>query len=204
MLSESADEQCHAGPALTIVPATAERWADFEALMGPRGGVGGCWCMLWRQSQKIQEAQKGAGNRKKMKRIFGTGRPPGLLAFDGDTPIAWLSIAPRTEFVRLEGSRILKPVDAEPVWSISCFLIRRDYRRKGVAVALLDAAKRFVADQGGTVIEGYPVEPRKDPYPGTYAWTGIAESFRRAGFTEVARRSETRPIMRFSVNGRGR
>ena len=33
---------------ITVVPATFDRWADFEKLMGERGGYGGCWCMLWR------------------------------------------------------------------------------------------------------------------------------------------------------------
>lgn len=30
-------------------------------------------------------------------------------------------------------------------------------------------------------------------------WTGLASSFRKAGFNEVARRSETRPIMRYQI-----
>ena len=41
--------------------------------------------------------------------------------------------------------------------------------------------------------------PVKVPYPETYAWTGFESVFRRAGFSEVARRSETRPIMRREV-----
>lgn len=184
---------------IDIVPATPDRWDAFETLMGPKGGVGGCWCMLWRQSPKQQTALKGDGNRKAIKAIFDAGVPPGLLAFDGSDPVAWMSVAPRTGFVRLEKSRVLAPVDAAPVWSISCFLIKRSHRRTGLAVSLLEAAKTMVADHGGAILEGYPVEPRKDPYPSAYAWTGIAESFRRAGFSEVARRSETRPIMRYFI-----
>lgn len=187
-------------PDFNIVSATPDLWDAFETLMGPKGGVGGCWCMLWRQSPKRQTALKGDGNRKAIKTIFDEPIPPGLLAFDGSEPVAWMSVAPRAAFVRLEKSRVLAPVDAAPVWSISCFLIKRSHRRMGLAVSLLEAAKTMVADQGGVILEGYPVEPRKDPYPSAYAWTGIAESFRRAGFTEVARRSETRPIMRYVIN----
>lgn len=191
-----------AGANFRIVPATQDLWDAFETLMGPKGGVGGCWCMLWRQSPKRQTALKGDGNRKAIKAVFDEPVPPGLLAFDGTEPVAWLSVAPRAAFVRLEQSRVLAPVDAAPVWSISCFLIKRTHRRMGLAVSLLEAAKAMVADHGGTILEGYPVEPRKDPYPSAYAWTGIAESFRRAGFSEVARRSETRPIMRFVMGSR--
>jgi hypothetical protein len=32
--------------------------------------------------------------------------------------------------------------------------------------------------------------------PDAFAWTGLAEQFRRAGFREAGRRSDTRPIMR--------
>ena len=36
----------------------------------------------------------------------------------------------------------------------------------------------------------------RERYPAVYAWTGFVQAFRDAGFEEVARRSETRPIMR--------
>jgi hypothetical protein len=35
--------------------------------------------------------------------------------------------------------------------------------------------------------------------PAVFAWTGFAQSFTRAGFVEIARRSPTRPIMRRAV-----
>jgi hypothetical protein len=46
------------------------------------------------------------------------------------------------------------------------------------------------------VVEGYPVEPKADPMPAAFAWTGTATAFRQAGFREAARPSATRPIMR--------
>ena len=54
----------------------------------------------------------------------------------------------------------------------------------------------YVRKHGGKIVEGYPVEPRKDERPDSFAWTGIASAFRKAGFVECERRSETRPIMR--------
>jgi hypothetical protein len=52
---------------------------------------------------------------------------------------------------------------------------------------------------GATIVEGYPVEPKTADMPAPFAWTGTASAFRKAGFTEVARRSATRPIMRYVV-----
>ena len=181
---------------ITVVPLTAGHWTDFETIMGPNGGYGGCWCMLWRQSKAEYDANAGDGNRETMKELAAGDRPPGLLAYAGDAPAGWISVAPRVAFPRLKNSRVLKPVDDTDVWSVSCFLIAKGFRRKGVALSLIEAACDFVAEQGGTVVEGYPIAPKKTPYPVAYAWTGFASVFERAGFTEVLRRSETRPIMR--------
>lgn len=45
--------------------------------------------------------------------------------------------------------------------------------------------------------EVYPVEPKKGAYPPAFAWPGIKRVFDKAGFVEVARRSQTRPMMRY-------
>ncbi len=180
----------------TILPATPARWPDFEALLGERGGCGGCWCMLWRLGRKDFEAQSGAGNRAAMKALFDAGAEPGLIAYEGDLPVGWCSVAPRSDFPRLDRSRVLRPVDDQEVWSLSCFLIRKSHRNRGISRALLDAAGDFVRARGGRILEGYPIDPKTTPYPAVYAWTGLASAFRAAGFEEVLRRSETRPIFR--------
>jgi hypothetical protein len=184
---------------LTFHPVTPERWDDFETVFGPRGATGGCWCMWNRLPNAEFEVQKGEANRQLMKGIIESGHVPGILAYDGDEPVGWCSIAPREEFSRLERSRILKPVDDEPVWSIMCFFIPRGHRHKGVMTHLLKGAVEYAASQGAKIVEGYPVEPKKDSMPDVFAWHGLAESFRKAGFKEVARRSETRPFMRYYV-----
>lgn len=185
---------------IVIRAATAECWPDFEDLMGEKGGCGGCWCMVWRLTSKAFAAKKGAGNRLAMKALFQEGPAPGLLAYDGAydgaQAVAWCSLAPRPAFPRLESSRVLKPVDTREVWSVSCFLIRESHRKRGLTLALLKAAEAFVRGQGGQVLEGYPIAPKKKPYPAVYAWTGFETAFLKAGFTEVLRRSETRPILR--------
>ena len=116
---------------------TPQRWADFEELFGPRGATGGCWCMWWRLTARDFDAQKGEANRRSMQAIVGSGHVPGILAYHEGHLVGWCSVAPREEFPRLGRSRILKPVDDEPVWSMVCFFIAKSYRRKGVARRLL-------------------------------------------------------------------
>jgi GNAT superfamily N-acetyltransferase len=101
--------------------------------------------------------------------------------------------------VQLAHSRVLKRIDAQPVWSVSCFFVTRAWRRRGVSVALLRAAVDFAASQGARVVEGYPVEPNAGKMPDVFAWTGTLAAFRAAGFAEAARGSPKRPIMRLTV-----
>ena len=96
-------------------PLTPERWADFEKLFGKCGAGGCCWCMWWRLPKREFDAQKGEGNRRAMKAIVDSGLVPGILAYHEGQPVGWCSVAPREEFPRLERSRILKPVDNQPV-----------------------------------------------------------------------------------------
>lgn len=187
------------GESLEFHTLTRERWADFEELFGERGAAGGCWCMWWRLTKRQFEAQKGEGNRRAMKAIVDAGRVPGILAYHKGQPVGWCSVAPRGEFPRLERSRILEPVDEKPVWSVVCFFVAKPYRRRGVAAGLLRAAVEYVRSRGGRIVEGYAVEPTKGKTPDLFAYHGLAAMFRSAGFKEVARRSETRPIMRYVI-----
>jgi len=181
---------------MKILPLVPGRWEDLASLFGERGACGGCWCMFWRLPRAVFVRQKGRGNRDAFRRLVKRGDPPGLIAYDGTIPVGWCAIAPRAQYPALARSRILKPVEGEPVWSVSCLFVARPYRRRGVSVLLLKAAASRVRRRGGRIVEGYPVEPRQDKVPDPFVWTGLASAFRRAGFREVARRSKSRPIMR--------
>jgi len=186
---------------LEFHPLTPGRWSDIEQLFDPRGACGGCWCMVWRLKRADFERQKGAANRRALRRIVESGRPAGVLAYHGRQPVGWCSVAPRQDFPGLARSRILRPVDDQPVWSVTCFFIARGYRHNGLATKLLRAAVNYAHEQGAKVIEGYPIDPRKNCIADVFAWTGLATVFRNAGFQEVARRSLTRPLMRIALLG---
>lgn len=181
-------------------PVTADNRGDFEKLFGKNGACGGCWCMFWRLARAEFSGQKGEGNRQAMKKLIESGETPGILAYLGDEPVGWCSVAPREKFPALERSRVSARIDDQPVWSITCFFIHKNYRRKGLSLALLRASVEYVRQRGGKIVEGYPVEPKK-PQPGAFVWTGLASAFRQAGFQECARRSETRPLMRLVIGG---
>lgn len=181
---------------MSFHPAAAGRWSDLEALFGPRGACGGCWCMWWRLPRAVHERQKGQPNKDALRALVAAEDPPGLLGYVDGAPVAWCAIAPREAYPALGRSRILARVDDRPVWSVTCFFVARPFRRRGISVRLIEAAAGYAAGRGALIVEGYPVDPRTPRLPDAFAWTGTVSAFRRAGFEEAARRSGTRPIMR--------
>lgn len=183
---------------LTVRPVTDDRWSDLETLFGERGACAGCWCMWWRMGQSEWERAKGAGTKRRLRSLVRKGPPPGLIAYAEGEPVGWCAIAPREAYSRLARSKILAPVDGESVWSVTCFFVRRDWRRRGVTVALLGEAARFAARGGARLLEGYPTDADREQ-PAAFVHHGLLSAFRRAGFEEVLRRSKGRPIVRRAV-----
>jgi len=185
---------------LTVRPLTPGRWKDFEALFGERGACAGCWCMWWRRRGAAWREGQGDKNRKAMRALVADdGPPPGLLAYVGREAVGWMAVAPRADYVRLAHSRVLAPVDAAPVWSITCFFVRAGARGQGVSKALVTAAAAFAKKHGARELEAYPIDTRGRRGVGVFLYTGTLTMFEAAGFAEVARRSPTRPIVRRKV-----
>ena len=155
--------------------------------------------MYWRLTRAEFDRKRGQGTKRALKKIVNAGQAPGILAYAEGEPIGWCSVAPREAFPVLERSRILKRVDDQPVWSVVCFFVARPFRRKGVTVKLLAAAVEYAQQHGAKIVEGYPVEPKKEAVADASAYTGLVSAFRQAGFVPVLRRSETRPIMRYLI-----
>lgn len=185
-------------PSLTFEPLTPERWEDFERVLEARGCsiARACSCMYYRKAgrEEVTGADRRAANRVAMKKLVDGGTVPGLIGYRDGEPMGWVSFGPRDEFKRLENSRVMAAVDAKRVWSIICFVVPSAHRKQGVARALLRGAITHARSRGATLLEAYPVDPKKtdaDAY-----WFGTHSMYEAEGFVEVARRSPGRPVMR--------
>jgi len=189
--------------ALDIQEVTSDRWADLEKLFGANGACGGCWCMAWRIPPSQFKRQKGEGNRKALNKIIADGEIPGLLAYQDGIPVGWICVGPRERFIRLANSKVLAPMDDQPVWSVVCFYIARGKRRTGIALALLKAAAKFARDRGAKILEGYPAPPKPEKQPDAFVWTGLEPMFEHAGFRAAVRRGKAgRGIWRLTLTGK--
>jgi GNAT superfamily N-acetyltransferase len=189
-----------AGVEVSVYPVTADRWPDLERLFGKNGACGGCWCMWWKQSSKEYAQLRGEQNKLLLKQSVEAGDGPGLLAYVAGEPAGWCAVAPRAAYSRLEKTRALKAVDDKPVWTVVCFFVAKRFRRQRVTHALIAAALDYAGAHGAKIVEAYPVEPKDGKTPDVYAYPGVASTFCSLGFVEVARRSETRPIMRYVLS----
>jgi GNAT superfamily N-acetyltransferase len=186
---------------LSFHPLTSKLWRDYEMLFGDCGACGGCWCMFWKLRGKAYDENKGDANRQMQKSVVDSKIIPGLIAYSEGYPVGWVAVEPRRQYPKLAHSRVLKPVDDQDVWSITCLFVEKKHRRMGLAVALIQAAVEHAGSSGGRIVEGYPVETKKEEAP-PFVFTGTASAFRQAGFTEVARNSPARPIFRYEIPAR--
>jgi GNAT superfamily N-acetyltransferase len=184
---------------LTIRPLTPDLWPALEDLFGKGGASNGCWCMYWRIGSEYHKRAR-EHNRSALRKIVTHGPPPGLLAFDGERAMGWCQLTPRDELRWLTRARFFARVDEVPVWSLSCFYVRRGYRRQGVMSALIAAALTAAKRANAPALEAYPVDTAR-PNSTSNVFTGTTAAFKRAGFKTVACRTPSRPIMRHDLQG---
>jgi GNAT superfamily N-acetyltransferase len=189
---------------VTVHPLTPERWPDLEAVFAARGCsvARGCWCMYYRITGKgaytrPSEAQR-ALSHDALKALAAQNPPPGLIGYSGATPVGWVSLGPREHYAKLRNSPAMKAVDDAPAWSIVCLVVPSEYRRRGVARALLRGAVSYARSRGVQLVEAYPVDKGESGAPDA-PWFGSLAMFEELGFVEVVRRRPARPVVRLRL-----
>ncbi len=178
---------------LTIRPLTAARVDDVKTVT--RGTWGAtCWDLFPRYSAKQQRdlgitigGPAGAEKRRRealAKLARRRKNSAGLVAYEGKEPIGFLSLGPRTDFSRIANSKATPPVDEVDAWVVPCITVRRGYRGKGVAVAMLRAALEYAGKRGAAAVEGYPRAETKRLHD-DFAFIGTEAMFRKAGYRKV-------------------
>jgi GNAT superfamily N-acetyltransferase len=185
-----------------IHDATAERWVDIEKVMAGPGDPGRCWCQFFRLTNAGWRETRTADRRAALQEQMSGSRPaPGVVGYVDGEPVGWCGVAPRADYVRLATTRAAQATqDADGVWSVTCFVVRVGHRRRGLATELLAGAVDLARRHGATVVEGYPVDPTAQPLTTSSGlYHGAASTFAALGFTEVARPTLARPVMRLTL-----
>lgn len=166
---------------VSVVSAVG-RFDDFAAFMVPRKpGAGGCVCMAYRDA-RLDMPGRIARMRAECSREPG----PGVLAYAGQTPAGWCSVAPKASYRRLLRSRTIPHLDEDrDPWSVVCFVVRAGYRKQGLMHDLLDGAVAHARASGAALVEGSPVAAGDRRVDVISAYTGTTALFQAHGFAVV-------------------
>lgn len=147
--------------------------------------------MSWRREKgEDWEETKGAEAKRRLRTLVTSSRAHGVLAYCDGEPAGWCSFDRRRDYSKLDRSPSLKCADADQVWSIPCFFIKKEFRGQGVGTGLLAHALKAMKKHGALIAEGYPVKSYKygKAIPSAFAWTGTQSMFKKAGFQVVGNR----------------
>ncbi|CAN5280902.1 GNAT family N-acetyltransferase [soil metagenome] len=192
---------------LTIVPANAASWEDVIAIFGTADYPSRCHCQrfkvpgwIWRDSSQGERtaslrAQTACG-------IPDAQSTSGLVGYVDGEPAGWVAVEPRTAYPKLLSTRMPwsgrnEDKDDASIWAITCFAVRKGYRKRGLTYLLAEAAVDFARARGATALEGYAMitEPGREITWGELH-VGALSVYEEVGLRAVSRPSKRRVVMR--------
>jgi GNAT superfamily N-acetyltransferase len=193
-----------ASASIRVVPVAEAPWGDVQKVFGTRGDPSTCWCQWFKKSNAEMNEAGAAACESALREQSRHGSGPGLIAYLDDEPAGWVAVEPRPAYPRLRTARIVSKGTAEPlddpdVWSVTCFVVRVGYRRRGVASALLEAAVGHARSGGARVLEGYPIDTNERKASSADLYHGALTQFESAGFAVVSRPQSGRAVVSFEL-----
>jgi GNAT superfamily N-acetyltransferase len=197
---------------LTIVPANQASWADLQAIFGVAGYPGRCYCQHFKTRDRDWSSLTYAERQDRLREQTGCSNPgasstTGMVAYLDDEPVGWVAVEPRTAYPRLQWMRTVWSDREEDkaddgVWCVTCFVVRKGFRRRGITYGLAGATVDFARERGARALEAYPMitTPGMEVTWGEL-YVGTRQVFADAGFAEVSHPSLRRVVMRIDFPG---
>lgn len=193
------------------MPANQVPWEDLSAVFGTADYAARCRCRrlkitgwIWRDStlaERVSMQREDAGCDDP-----DAESTSGLVAYVDGEPAGWVAVEPRTAYPKLRTLRIPwtgrpdEDRDDDGVWAITCFVVRKGFRGRGLTYLLVDAAAQHAREQGARAVEGYAMvaPPGKEVTWGEMN-VGARQVFEDAGFSPVGRPTVRRVVMRLDL-----
>ena len=125
------------------------------------------------------------GNRALKQRLVAEGIAHAALVYEGDRAVAWAEYGSPEELPDIQHRKeYLATPDGLPDYRVTCILVERGYRGRGLAAIALRGAVEMIAEAGGGVVEGYPHDTggvRKKN--SSFLYNGTRTMYEREGFT---------------------
>lgn len=125
----------------------------------------------------------------------------GVVALHEGQALGWLKLCPAERVQKLYDQRLYRGLPTlsgprEGVLTVGCLLVDDDFRRQGIARALVEHAIVLAKAQGARSIEAFP--RRSDQAGPAELWTGPFSIFEQAGF-EIVSDFAPYPVLRYTV-----
>jgi ribosomal protein S18 acetylase RimI-like enzyme len=160
-----------------------------------------CYCHYYQVPVAVSwPAFDGPANRDAMDARISTGEMEGFLAYAGDEVVGWVNAQPYHKLqhacARLRIAAPALPVAPHDAAAIVCFVTAPNWRRRGVARALLAGAIEDFTARGIRVIDAFPWIVGPEDTAATDHYHGSPALFAEAGFVEIARHEKVTVVRR--------
>lgn len=192
---------------LTIIPANQASWDDLQAIFGTSDYPGRCQCQRFKVLGWIWRDSNQEGRTAMLRAQTACGDPnaaatSGLVAYVDDEPAGWVAVEPRTAYPKLRTSRVPwsgrdEDKDDENIWAVTCFVVRKGYRGRGLTYPLARATIDFALGRGARALEAYPmITERGKEITWGELHVGARQVFEDAGFEQIGHPTVRRVVMR--------
>jgi GNAT superfamily N-acetyltransferase len=194
---------------LEFRPAHEASWDDLAAIFGSTD-AGHCQCQRFKVQGWIWRDSTLEGRVAMLREQTGCDDPDatstsGVVAYVDGEPAGWVAVEPRTAYPKLRTTRIPwtgrdEDKDDPDVWAVTCFVVRKGFRGRGLTYALARAAVEHARAGGARAVEGYGMvtQPGK-----VITWgelhVGARQVFEEAGFSQVTHPTVRRVVMRLEL-----
>jgi GNAT superfamily N-acetyltransferase len=197
-------------PAYTTKELSTKTWPDFVKLFSQKSGWNHCWCVHFHRPRPVPKekwlptrAGRAVRNRREQKALVKRGCSHGILVYLKGEPVGWCQYGPREELTRIDNNRsyrgLITEGEARKFWRITCFVVDREYRRRGLAGAALKAALASIKRKGGGLVEAFPVANWEGGAFGNMSTGGTVSMFKKEGFKIVSPVGNTNVVMRRTI-----
>ncbi len=141
---------------------------------------GGCYCCFFYYSDDREfESRPGTANREEAVSRIRAGEMNGYMAFLDGKAVGWCNADDIGNFPRIIEDPNIEPAGDKRAAAVVCFTIDHNYRRKGIAKALLEKVCGGFEDAGYDFIEAYP---GKSPGDDAGNYHGPLSMYLKSGF----------------------
>lgn len=152
----------------------------------------GCYCSFWHQKWNSmaewdqRKAEAPDLNKSCMLDKVRSRFHVGVLAYQGERSVAWISVGPLPDFYWAWRRVAQLGGEAKTVAGILCITRKTDVRDSLPESVLLKALQDYGRQMGWSVIEGYPFDRSAlDQHGKAVAWAGFPEDFEAAGYHKI-------------------